>query len=260
MIRTMIVDDEPHARADIRVLLEREPQFELVGECVDGVDALERIRDLSPALLFLDIQMPGLTGLQLLDVIPTDRVPYLIFTTAYHQYAAQAFDMDAVDYLLKPFDEARFRRALEKVKLKLSEGLSPDIHRLQSDLERFTVLLKSGQQTQPFTVRVGTRIRFMDPKKIRYIKAEGNYVRIVGDEESVLARERIADMEKQLQDAGFLRIHRSVLINLSCTKEMRPHEYGEYEFVLENGESFVSSAAYRERIRAIVVVTQRGRQ
>ncbi len=261
MIRTLIVDDEPHARDSLRVLLAGEPDFEIIGEGVDGMDALDKIRRLAPELLFLDVQMPGLTGMQLLEALRGERIPYLIFTTAYSHYATQAFDMDAVDYLLKPFDEIRLRRALKRVKQRLGEGArafgGENLSRLHQGLERLTHLLDGRRPLESLTVHVGTKLRFMDPQKIRYIKAEGNYVRIVGDGEPVLARERIAAMEKQLRDARFLRIHRSLLINLACLRELRPYEHGDYEFVLDNGESLVSSAAYRKQIRATAILERR---
>lgn len=256
MITVLIADDEPLARDRLRALLAAETDFKIVGEAVDGIDALDRLRQLSPEVLFLDVQMPGLTGIELIHAMRGERVPYLIFTTAHKYYASEAFDLDAVDYLLKPFDGTRLRRALNRAKQRLSEGTvsipTDKADRLQKSMEQLTQLLDLRRPLESITVHVGSKLRFLDPQKIRYIKAEGNYVSVVGDGEPVLARERIAAMEERLRDARFLRIHRSVLINVAFLREIRPHGNGDYECLLDNDESFVSGAAYRAEVRAMM--------
>lgn len=260
MIRTLIVDDEPHARSWLRQLLADAGDIEIIGEAVDGMEALEKIRLQTPALLFLDVQMPGLSGMDLVKEIQNGTVPYLIFTTAYSNYAPEAFDLDAVDYLLKPFDQSRLDRALERARQRLQAGISATSDlgwaHLQQELGRLTRRMDGGDTSASLIVHVGNRLRFLDPSKVRYIEAHGNYVRIVGEGEPFLARERLTDLEQRLQTNRFLRIHRSVLINLAWLHELRAHEQGGYEFLLDSGKKFVSSIGYRQQIRKAVDVEQ----
>lgn len=256
MIRALLVDDEPHAREVLKKLLADAADVEIAGEAVDGLDALEKIGRLKPALVFLDVQMPGLTGLQLVEMLRREELPYLVFTTAYAEHAARAFDLEAVDYLLKPFDKARVDRALARVRQRLRTGATrlgeAELARLQQEFARLAGLLEDGRTAASLVVHVGNKLRFLDPRNIRYIKAKGNYVEIAAGGEPLLARERLSELEQRLRPSGFLRIHRSMLVNLRCVEEIQPHGQGAYGFLLNGGERVTSAAAYREQVQQAI--------
>ena len=252
MIRVLIVDDEPHARQKLTHLVQAAGDLELLGSCKDGVEALAAIRKLRPDLLFLDIQMPELGGFEVLKSLG-DKRPYVIFTTAYSEYAAQAFEVEAVDYLLKPFDVTRFERALGRARRLIGGGdpipaatePSPEFDRLASLLDR-----RLGKTR--LLVKVGNGIRPVDVASIFYIESEGDYLQLVVAGERLRIRERMKDIEDQVGDAGFVRIHRSVLVNLEHVREMKPKKHGDYEFLMADGARFVSGATYRSNVRRIL--------
>jgi two-component system LytT family response regulator len=251
----MVVEDEPHARSRIKGLIAEEPELELVAEAGDGVAALDQLRAKKPDLVFLDIQIPEISGLQLLEKLGAAEMPYVIFTTAHEEYAIQAFDLAALDYLLKPFDRERFKRAVERARRVFSRGLpatDPDL------LAALIQQLRSGEargdawRERRLVVKVGTKVRFIDVGEVECVQAEGDYVAIHVGKESVLVRERLKDFELRLERHGFFRIHRSVLVNMRWVKEMRPFRHGDYEFVLQSGKVFQSSPTYREEVQKLV--------
>lgn len=222
-LRILIVDDEPLARDRIRSLLETEPDVDVVGECSDGAQAVREIRNLDPDLLFLDVQMPRLDGFEVLEALQPGPVPVVVFTTAHDQHALAAFEHSALDYLLKPFTEARFRAALQRARTRL---------------ERDAVALE-GRRTPDVVgrifVRTPERILFLRPDEISRVEAAGNYVLLhVGNERHVL-RETLSAMETRLGPSGFFRISRSLLVNLAGVREVQPSGGGGHVLVLRNG-------------------------
>jgi len=255
VIRVLVIDDEPHARLKLAQFIERTPDLELVGVCQNGREALAAIRARRPDLMFLDIQMPEMDGFAMLEALKGEKLPYLVFTTAYSEHAARAFEVEAVDYLLKPFDQSRFERAVDRARrlMEAHPGLAP-----AADVaEQLSKLLDRHLGKARILVKVGNAIRPLDPAAILYAQAEGDYLRLVLREEELRIRERMKDIEEQVADAGFVRIHRSVLVNLDHVKEMKPKKHGDYEFRMADGVSFVSGSTYRGNVKRIL--EQRGR-
>jgi two-component system LytT family response regulator len=255
MIRVLIVDDEQHARAGIRSLLDEERDVEIVGECGDGREALERIEVLRPDALFLDIQMPGLTGIELLRDAALTRRPYTVFTTAHEDYALKAFEVQAVDYLLKPFDAQRFRAALLKLRMHLDRDSRASG---QVDIESLMGRLPQGQAapagppSDRVPVKIGRRVRFLSVPHIRYITADGNYVNIhMTTGEVIHTSERISRMEEKLAAQHFLRVHRSVILNIDQIREA--HSMGSYYgFTMTDGEKLTSGLTYKKNIHRLL--------
>ena len=253
-IRTLIVDDEPLGRSGISARLKGEPDIEIVGECANGRSAIESIRALSPDLLFLDVQMPGLNGFEVLAEIGVESLPVVIFVTAYDDYALRAFDVHALDYLLKPIDDERFKLALRRARTHLKQRgesrLGQKFVTLLADLQVSTPSLKqqSPPLTNRFVVKSGGRIFFVKDEEIDWVEAVGDYVRLHAGPQSHLVRETMTAMETRL-DRRFLRIHRSIIVNTERIKELHPYFNGEYSVVLLDGTQLKSSRGYRERLR-----------
>ncbi len=244
---TLIVDDEPLARERIAGFLEAEEDLELIGMCGDGRSAVQAIRELKPELVFLDVQMPELDGIGVLMELGPDAWPELIFTTAYSEYAVQAFEFSAIDYLLKPFDQERFRAAVEKFRTKRAaperDGSSARIESLIERLDEVT-----GGKTR-LLVKSAGKILFVRFEEIDYIQAAGNYVRVhVGTKEH-LRRETMSGIEGILDPGRFLRIHRSTIVNLDRVQELQPLFHGEYAVLLRDGTQLTMSRGYREKLQ-----------
>jgi two-component system LytT family response regulator len=251
VIRTLIVEDEPHARDKLRELLGSESDLELVGECGDGLQALRMIGALQPDLLFLDIQMPGLNGIELVKALGRVGAPRIVVTTAYSDHAVWAFEIEAVDYLLKPYDKPRLRLALQRVRTELgrpgkeaqrAEPLTPP-PTPSGAVERRGDMLK---------MKVGNRIKFIAMNKVRYIQSQGDYILVNTVDEEFQVRERIKDVVGQLDPDSFLRVHRSTLLNINFIREMKPWQHGDFEFTMRDGTVFHSSASYRQQVRAVL--------
>jgi len=255
MIKVLVVDDEPHARQKLVRLIEMEPDLKLAGTCQNGVELVQAVRELHPDLVFLDVQMPELGGFEALERMELKERPYVIFTTAYSEYGAQAFEVEAVDYLLKPFDAGRFERALNRAR-RLFERQAPGLSPGQVT-QQVEALLERRLGRRRLMVKVGTAIRPLDPAEILYLRSEGDYLRLKLASEELRVRERMKDIEEQLADAGcFVRIHRSALVNLAHVREMKPKKHGDYEFRMSDGQRFVSGATYRGNVRKLL--EQRG--
>ena len=252
-IRTLIVDDEPLGRSGISARLKGEPEIEVVGECANGRSAIEAIRALSPDLLFLDVQMPGLNGFEVLAEVGIGSLPVVIFVTAYDDYALRAFDVHALDYLLKPIDDDRFKLALKRARAHLKQrgesALGQKFATLLADLQ---VPPPSRQEPPPptnrFVIKSGGRIFFVKDEEIDWVEAVGDYVRLHAGPQSHLVRETMTAVETRL-DRRFLRIHRSVIVNTERIKELHPYFNGEYSIVLVDGTQLKSSRGYRDRLR-----------
>jgi two-component system LytT family response regulator len=244
MIRVLVVDDEPLARRRVREILSRDRDLAL-SESADGRRAVERLRDESFDLLVLDIQMPGLDGFEVLKEVPPERLPVVIFVTAYDEYAVRAFEVRAIDYVLKPFSEKRLLDAVERAKHLLAAdlaGLRATLQALAEDVSR------RRRTIDRLPVTRDGRIVFVSVGEIDWIEAEGNYVRIHAGAAADLVRGTIAAFESQLDPDRFRRIHRSYVVNLDCVAEVEPHFHGEHVAVLKGGQRLPVGRRYRERL------------
>jgi two-component system LytT family response regulator len=251
-IRTLIADDEAPARARIRQLLKEEPDFEIVAECSNGRQTVDLIQREKPDLLFLDVQMPRLTGL---DVCAAAKaagrpMPLVVFVTAYDAYALKAFELHATDYLLKPFDRARFKQTLDHARERLRRS------RDRATEARLTALLEDlrsgGAKSERLVFKQNGRVVFIRAETIDWIEADGNYVRLHAGPDSHYFRETLAGLEAQLPPARFMRISRFSIVNLDRIKELQPLFYGDYVVILQNGSRLNMSRNYRNRVEALL--------
>jgi len=254
-IKTLIVDDEPLARRNLRVLLEGDPQIEIMGECRNGREAIKAIESAPPDLLLLDIQMPELDGFDVLAQVGPERMKAIIFVTAFDQYALKAFEVHALDYLLKPFDDARFARALQEAKSQIEKHeISKLSHKLLALLQERETDRKQrrGQKTYltRLMIKLASRVILLKVSEIDWIEADGNYAKLHVGRKSHLLREKMQDLEDQLDPRKFVRIHRSIIVNLERIKEMHPHFNGDYILVLEDGTQLKLSRSRRDNLEA----------
>lgn len=249
-IRVLVVDDEPLARDMIREMLEDDSDVQIAAECANGREAVEAIKSSQPDLVFLDIQMPELGGFEVLESLDPNTAPYIIFVTAYDQYAVRAFEVHAFDYLLKPFDRERFDAAWQRVKaqINLDQTGERDRHILAL-LEE----LKSGpQHLERLVIKNGGRVFFLNVDDVHCIESEGNYVRVYDNQKGHLLRETISSLEEQLDPRQFRRIHRSAIVKIDKIKEMQPWFHGEYRIIMENGKELTLSRNYRSNLQGAV--------
>jgi two-component system LytT family response regulator len=249
-IRTLITDDEALARDRLRKLLEEETDVEIVGECADGRQALDFIQRESPDLVFLDVQMPELDGFGVLAALPAERLPAVVFVTAHDKFALRAFEVHAVDYLLKPFDRERFQTALRRARHHVQ-------HRQSGELtQRLTALLaeiKPGvKHLERLAVKSGGRVLFLKTDEIDWIEAADNYVSLHVGNETHLHRETMSSLEELLPPAKFLRISRSTIVNVDRIKELQPLFHGEYAVLLRNGTRLTLSRSYRDKLNQLL--------
>lgn len=230
-IRALVVDDEPLARSSVIVLLKLDPDIEIAGECGSGREALAEIRRLKPDLVFLDVQMPECDGFDVLELLGRDRPPGIIFVTAYDQYALRAFEAGALDYLLKPFDNARFERALGRAKERIGRGMN-----LPPKMERLAV--KSAGQ-----------VSFVKISDIDWIEAADYYACLHVKGRAHLLRRSLSDLEQELDPAAFCRIHRSTIVNLDRVGGLELNEDGEYDVRLDSGIRLALSRRYRKQVQ-----------
>ena len=249
-IRALIVDDEAPARDLIATLLRNEPDLEVVGECNNGRDAIAAIQRLSPDLVFLDVQMPGLDGFGVLAELQTERLPLVVFVTAFDRHAIRAFEVHALDYLLKPFEYDRLRQAVRHARTQLAQGPdAADQTRLISLLEE---LHNRGQSWNRLAIRDAGRIVFLQPDQIDWIEAEGNYVRLHVGKESHLLRETMTAIEARLASRKFLRVSRSTIVNLERVVEWQPLFHGDSVVILRDGTRLTVSRVYRESFERLL--------
>jgi two-component system LytT family response regulator len=230
-IRALVVDDEPLARSNLRLLLRRDPDLEVVGECGSGLEALQAIPEHRPDLLFLDVQMPECDGFDVLERLGADLPPAIVLVTAHDQYALRAFEAGALDYLLKPFDNERFRRALERAKEKLAGG------RQAAKLERFVI--KGKRQ-----------VWFVKLSDIDWIAAADYYSCLHVGPRTHLLRRSMAELERELDPDLFCRIHRSSIVNLERVTGLKLNPEGEYDVLLENSVRLRLSRGYRRQLQS----------
>jgi len=244
-IRTLVVDDEPLARRRIQRMLARHPDIEVIGECTGGREAIRVIREQQPTLVFLDVQMPEVDGFAVLDAIGARDMPLIIFVTAYDQYAVRAFEVHALDYLLKPFDRRRFDIALERAQSRLPSEQSDASERTLALLEE---LRAQQRHLERMVIKAGGRAFFIKTEEIDWIEAEGKYVRLHIGRESHLVREAISQIEAQLDPKRFLRIHRSTIVNLDRVRELQPWFHNDYRVILRDGTELMLSRSCRKRL------------
>src|SRR5262245_33183410 len=232
-LRAIIADDEPLARERVRSLLAEEPDVEVVAECANGSQTVKFTRQLRPDLLFLDVQMPHLNGFEVIEALSPEELPVVIFTTAHDEHAIRAFEVNALDYLLKPCTEPRFRKAVhrarEHVQKRTNHGAD---QRLMALLDH---LHASATTPQRILIRTSERILFLKPEEIDYLEAAGNYVILNVGKERHIVRETTAAMETRLGPSGFMRINRSVIVNLSRVREVQPLGPGQFSILLKTG-------------------------
>lgn len=233
-IGAVVVDDEPLARANIVNLLRKDPEISLLGECSSGADAVKVVRELRPSLLFLDVQMPGCDGFAVLELLAADVPPAVVFVTAWDQYALKAFEAEALDYLLKPYANARFFRVLSRAKTSLAHRLSE--HR----------------RCERIMIRSAGRISFLSAEEIDWIEAADYYSCLHIGKRTHLLRRSMADLQRDLESNHFCRIHRSTIVNLSRVRDLWLDAGGEYEVVLRDETRLKVSRGYRDRLQTAI--------
>ncbi len=245
-LQVLIVDDEPLAREGLKQLLSGLPDIRIVGECGDGVQAIEAIASKSPDLVFLDVQMPEMDGFGVIREIGAGRMPMVIFVTAYDEFAVKAFEVHALDYLLKPLDPERFSMALHRARAGIEHrntftlttklmGLLEDLGGTHKYLERISIKNEG-------------KVTFIKTQDVDWIEAEGDYVCIHSSGKKQLVRGKIGELEEKLDPAMFVRIHRSTIVNIDRIKELQPLFYGEYSLTLHNGMKLTVSRSYKDKL------------
>jgi two-component system LytT family response regulator len=249
-IRTVIVDDEPLARERVRLLLQGETDLEIVGECADGLEALNVIQETKPDLVFLDIQMPELDGFGLLSRLELDPLPAIVFVTAFDQFALKAFEVHALDYLLKPFDADRLRTSLQRarqwIQRRQTGERDPRLGGLVADLRA------NPKPTDRLAVKSGGRMILLKTGDIDWVEAADNYVNLHVGKESHLLRETMNALESRLAADRFLRISRSTIVNVDRIRELQPMFHGEYAVILHDGTRLTLSRGYREKLNQLL--------
>jgi two-component system, LytTR family, response regulator len=243
-VRAVIVDDEPLARRGVKLRLKEFKDVEVVGECADGASAVEKIFELSPDVVFLDVQMPGMDGFEVLRALPRENLPLVIFLTAYEQHALRAFEVHALDYLLKPVDDERFGAAVQRARqVGDSDARVQMAERILQMLERDSVRYPSR-----FPVRIGSRIQVVLTADIEWVAAAGDYAELHTGGRSHLLRETMSSLEEKLDPKQFLRIHRSRILRVGCIRELRGIDNREYLVKLSDGSEHRSSRTYADRL------------
>jgi len=251
LIETLIVDDESLARDSVRVLLQKEPDFKIVGEARNGEEAVKLIEKLTPKLVLLDIQMPQMTGFEVLQDLQIRPLPYFIFITAFDQFALKAFEVNALDYLLKPYSDARFYQSIHKAKTTI---LKDEWATLQANLQQMI----QGQSTPPtqfierLAVKQGGKIKLITVANIAYIKASGTYTEVFDAVHKHLTNYSIGELAEKLDTTKFIRIHRSTIVNIEQIAELEPYYNGEYIIYMKDGSQHKLSRSYKDQIDKII--------
>jgi len=248
MIRALIVDDESLAREALRDILSEDASFQILKDCKNGKEAVAAIQRDKPDVVFLDVRMPVLDGFGVIERVGVENMPLTVFVTAYDQFAIKAFESQALDYVLKPFDEDRFRKTIERMKRQLQKGSYSD---LEARLRSMLNITKPKYQDR-LPIRSGGRIVFLQTSDIRWIEAAGNYLKFVTKDESVLMRGTMANLEGELDPERFIRIHRSTIVNVAQVKELRPWYTGEYVVIMNGGKELTLARKYRHYLKRFV--------
>lgn len=235
--KALIVDDERLSRQRIRRLLALEPECELIGECADGVEAVRVLESERPDIVFLDVQMPEMDGFEVVRALDQTH-PLIIFTSAYDEYALRAFEVQAFDYLLKPFDRRRFRESVQRARTRLEE---------RSTVPERRPVVKTADRV---AVRSNGRVVFLKVNEIDWVEASDNYVCLHVGKETHVVRETMNELEKRLDPALFIRVHRSAIVNLDRVKELQPWFRGDYRVVLSDGTELTLTKTHREKLES----------
>jgi two-component system, LytTR family, response regulator len=247
-LRVLVIDDEALARKRMQRFIAREPRIELVGDAASGADALTQIARLEPDLIFLDIQMPGLDGFDVIRRIEAREMPLVIFVTAFDQHAVRAFEVNALDYLLKPVNEERFQAAVERALARRQEPNDDIARRMLTALEQF----QREQEPQRIAVRGDGAVTFVLTDELDWAEVVEDYVRLHTAGKTHLLRETMTELERRLPAHKFVRIHRSYLVNVERVREIQPWTKGDYVLILHDGTKLVSGRTYRERVRQLM--------
>lgn len=246
-IRMLVVDDEDLARQRVLSLLSRRPDFEVVGECATGADAVKAIRSLKPDCVLLDVQMPELDGFDVISEIGAQNMPIVIFATAFDDYAIDAFEIGAVDYLLKPVDEERLNRTLDRAARRVRESSDDNTSAQMSALLRRISSLSASSGR--FAVKVHGKILFLDPAEIYWIQARDDIARVHLADSAYDVREPLSHLEARLPGNSFLRVHRSVIVNTSHIRAAEPFDQGDQMLILRNGKRLTTGRSYRKVVQ-----------
>lgn len=249
MIRALIVDDEPLGRRGVRTRLEAMPDVEIVGEASDGPEAVEQILELKPDLVFLDIQMPEMDGFEVLAQVADRHLPCVVFVTAFDQFALRAFEVHALDYLLKPWSLERFEEAMRRVRVELAGSDAGSRAGVAEMLDAPRPELAAERITR-FVVRDRERFVMLPALEVDWIKAAENYVELHVGEVTHLVRHTMKDLVRRLDPHHFARIHRSLIVRIDAIRDMRAGDSGDYEVTLRSGESLPMSRTYRKALLA----------
>lgn len=243
-LRVLVADDEQPARRKLRAFLKEEERIAAVFEAGDGLETVRAIREEKPDLVFLDVQMPGRDGFEVIEAVGAENMPAVVFVTAYDQYAIQAFEVEAVDYLLKPFDQARFRKSFDKAlrKVRSSGDSAPALRKLVEEIQ------KQKRHLQRIMVNRGPRFFFIKTDEILFVSAAEKYVELKTAKASYLVRETMNRMEELLDPARFVRIHRSAIVNIDQIAEIQPWSHGDSLIILKNGDRLTLSRRFRDRL------------
>lgn len=249
-VRTILVDDMLLARKRVRRYLDGDPDIEIIAECSDGEEAIHAIRKLRPDLVFIDVQMPEVDGFAVIDAIGPGFVPAVVFVTAYDEFALRAFEVHALDYLLKPFDGDRFRATVERAKAQLQRTVG------EGSQSRVAALLEDvrgeSRGVRRLAIRSRERTVFVSVADVDFVEAAGNYVRVHTGGESHLMRETLGQIEAKLDSERFARIHRSTIVNVERISEMHPMFNGDQVIVLRDGRRLTVSRTFREDLLALL--------
>ena len=252
-ISTLLVDDEPFARESLKIFLAEHEGFRVIGECSNGLQAIQAINQQKPDLVFLDVQMPEVNGFEVLTEIETDRPPVEIFATAYEKYALQAFEANAIDYLLKPFERSRFREAIQKAVRYINGNNGEWLGQIRELLRTYNKLKSAeGQYKQRILVKEKKKYFLVDLDDVYFFEASGDYVVIHKEKSTHLINDSMNNLESKLDPEQFVRIHRSTIMNLRYVDNLQPYFNGEFHITVKNGAKLKLSRNYRDKIKTIL--------
>ncbi len=248
MIRTILVDDEEHALNRLNYMLKEQAKIEVVASCKNGIEAIEEINKLKPDLVFLDIEMPEVNGFDVLSNIETETPPIIIFVTAYSEYAVKAFEVNAVDYIHKPFDKERLEMAITKADLLI---MNYNAEAVQRKIEQILKTKNSFEESiDRFVLKSGGSIYIVKTNDVLWIEAAGNYINIITDKKKYLLRSTLASVKRKLDQYKFYQIHRSTIVNLDYVERIEEASYGDYLVVMCNEEKLKMSRNYKELLNS----------
>jgi len=262
-IKTLIIDDEKEAREGLYILIDKDPEIDIKGTAKNGIEAIKLISEVQPDLIFLDIQMPGVNGFEVLNSVDVNPMPFVIFVTAFDEYALKAFEVHALDYLLKPFSDERFFDALDKAKKQIRAN---QVQQMNSKVEELIVdyvsrihyelgaewMNNKREVEDRFLIKHSGKVIFIDLKDLIWIEADGYYIKLHTTDKSYLVRKSMKQAEKLLPSRLFMRVHKSSIINKRYIKEIEPHFNGEYYISLNNGSSVKVSRSYKDVVKDFI--------